>query len=99
MLTIFLDHDKYSTMNTIYETATIPISKFKATCLSVLAHVKKTGRTLTVTRYGQALAQVSPPAPAKRHQSWLGCMSAKSKIAGDVISPVIDENEWRVMHR
>jgi hypothetical protein len=76
---------------------TIPISKFKATCLAVLAHVKRTGCTITVTRYGQALAQVVPPSTARRSPSWLGCMSGKSKIVDDVIAPAGEEHEWRVL--
>ena len=31
----------------------IAISKFKATCLSVLENVRKTGKTVLVTRFGE----------------------------------------------
>jgi antitoxin (DNA-binding transcriptional repressor) of toxin-antitoxin stability system len=75
----------------------IPISKFKATCLAVLARVKKTGHPIMVTRYGKALAQVFPPARLERSQSWLGCMSGKAKIVGDVISPAGDEGDWETL--
>jgi prevent-host-death family protein len=77
----------------------IPISKFKATCLAVLARVKETGHPVTVTRYGKALARVIPPAGAERHSSWLGCMSGKSKIVGDVLSPVSEESEWEALQQ
>jgi antitoxin (DNA-binding transcriptional repressor) of toxin-antitoxin stability system len=75
----------------------IPISRFKATCLAVLARVKKTGHPIMVTRYGKALAQVIPPARAERSQSWLGCMSGKAEIVGDVISPAGDESDWEAL--
>ena len=77
--------------------ADIPISKFKATCLAVMARVKKTGQPITVTRYGRALAQVIPPTQGKRAQSWLGCMSGKAKIVGDVISPAGNESDWEAL--
>jgi hypothetical protein len=75
----------------------ISISKFKATCLAVLAQVERTGHPVLVPRYGKAIAQVVPPAPVERPPSWLGCMSGKARIAGDVISPAADESEWEAL--
>jgi antitoxin (DNA-binding transcriptional repressor) of toxin-antitoxin stability system len=86
-------------MNTNQGMTIIPISKFKATCLAVLARVRKTGQSVTVTRYGKALAQVIPPTAAERHSSWLGCMSGKSRIVGDVLSPVSEEIEWEALQK
>ena len=43
----------------------IAISKFKATCLAVLERVRKTGKPVVVTRFGQPIAQISPPEVAK----------------------------------
>jgi prevent-host-death family protein len=75
----------------------IPISKFKATCLSLLDRVKKTGQPIIVTRRGEPIAQViSPPAPRKT-AAWLGSFKSTGKITGDIISPVIEEKEWGVM--
>ena len=75
---------------------TIPISKFKATCLRLLDNVKKTGNSILVTRKGEPIALVIPPPPPKTH-TWLGCMKGKIKITGDIISPVVDEKEWEVL--
>ena len=44
----------------------IAISKFKATCLAVLEKVRKTGKPILVTRFGQPVAEVVPPATPKR---------------------------------
>jgi len=44
---------------------TIPISRFKATCLRLLDDVNKTGQPLLVTRNGEPIALVSPPPPPK----------------------------------
>ena len=76
---------------------TIPISKFKATCLRLLDNVKKTGRSILVTRKGEPIALVTPPPPPPKSKSWLGCMEDSLKITGDVVSPVLEENEWEVL--
>ena len=43
----------------------IAISKFKATCLAVLERVRKTGKPIRVTRFGQVVAEVVPPGGAR----------------------------------
>ncbi|MEY4769255.1 MAG: Bacterial antitoxin of type system, VapB [Pseudomonadota bacterium] len=30
-------------------------------------------------------------------KSWLGCMRNEGKIIGDIMSPVMNENEWEVL--
>ena len=76
---------------------TIPISKFKATCLRLLDNVKKTGNSIIVTRKGEPIALVSPPPPPAKPDGWLGCMKDTVKIKGDIISPVLDEKDWEVL--
>src|SRR5277367_925963 len=50
----------------------IAISKFKATCLAVLEKVRKTGKPILVTRFGQPLAEVVPPPVKQRPTRKLG---------------------------
>ena len=76
---------------------TIPISKFKATCLKLLADVKKTGKSILITRKGEPIALVTPPPPPPKPESWLGCMAGTIKITGDIISPVLNEKKWEVL--
>jgi len=75
----------------------IPISKFKATCLRLLDEVNKTGKKIIVTRNGEPIALVGPPPPPPRPKSWLGSMKGTLKITGDIVSPVADEKEWEVL--
>jgi len=75
----------------------IAISKFKATCLAVLARVKRTGKPVVVTRFGEPIAEVVPPSPAGRRGAWLGTFRASGRIVGDVVSPASDESEWDVL--
>lgn len=39
---------------------TIAVTEFKAKCLSLLNEVERTGKTLTITRRGRAVAKVEP---------------------------------------
>lgn len=73
---------------------TIAISKFKATCLSLLQKVKNTGQPLVVTKKGKPIALVSPP-PASQKGIKFGCMKDSIKILGDIISP-LGTNDWEV---
>ena len=76
---------------------TVPISKFKATCLRLLDDVNKTGRPLLVTRNGEPIALVSPPPPPPKANDWIGFMRDQLEITGDVLSPALDENQWEVL--
>lgn len=73
---------------------TIAISKFKATCLAVLKRVRRTGRPVLVTRFGEPIAEVGPPPPPARPARWLGSMQHRARIVGDVITPAADERDW-----
>jgi prevent-host-death family protein len=67
----------------------IAISKFKATCLSVLERARRSGQPVRITRFGQPVADVVPPPPAERPKSWIGSMKGAAITVGDVVSPVV----------
>lgn len=73
---------------------TIAISEFKATCLAVLEQVRRTGTPIIVTRRGKPIAEVIPPSPASIGESWLGAMRGTATIAGDLVLPASDADEW-----
>ncbi len=79
------------------EEEVVTISKFKATCLSLLGSLKDTGRSILVTRRGKPVALITPPPKPNKPKSWLGMFQSEGKIVGDVISPVIKENQWEVL--
>ena len=74
----------------------IAISKFKATCLAVLEKVRKTGKPILVTRFGEPVAEVVPPQVSKP-KHWLGSLAATGQITGDIVSPASDEDDWEVL--
>ena len=76
---------------------TMPISKFKATCLAVLQQVRKTGRPVRVTRRGEPIADVVPPSPADRPEHWLGAMANRTRLVGDITVASSDLVDWEVV--
>ena len=71
----------------------IAISKFRATCLAVLENVRKTGRAVLVTRFGEPVAEVVPPHVSKRSKRRLGSQAGTGQIIGDIVSPA-REDDW-----
>jgi prevent-host-death family protein len=75
----------------------IAISKFKATCLSILETVRKTRKPVRVTRFGKPVAEVVPPSAPERPAGWLGSMAGTGRITGDIVAPGASEDEWEVL--
>ncbi|MGA3107635.1 MAG: type II toxin-antitoxin system prevent-host-death family antitoxin [Terriglobales bacterium] len=75
----------------------IAISKFKATCLSVLEDVRKTGKTVLVTRFGEPVAEVVPS--SKKRKQWVGSLAETGQINGDIVSPASDEDDWDALRK
>jgi len=73
---------------------TMPISKFKATCLSALERVRRTGRPLRVTRFGKPVADVIRAAPEKPPRDWLGSLRGTLDIRGDIVAPSDTLVKW-----
>lgn len=89
-MTMIGDHGKIRPVDTM------PISKFKATCLAVLDRVKKTGEPLLITKRGRPIAQVTPPPlPEAPSKSTFGCMAGTAEILGDIVEP-LGEEDWEV---
>ena len=75
----------------------IAISRFKATCLAVMERVRKTRQPVRVTRFGEPVAEIVPPSPPPRPEGWIGCMEGTAEIAGDIVSPISDADDWEVL--
>ena len=75
---------------------TMPISKFKATCLAVLRRVRATGQRVRITRRGEPIADIVPPGPPERLEGWLGAMSDRARITCDITVPSSDLVPWEV---
>jgi prevent-host-death family protein len=76
---------------------TIPISQFKARCLAIVARVKRTGKPVLLTRFGEPIAEVVPPPLPARERSWLGVLEGSARFVGDVVAPAASEDEWEAL--
>jgi len=76
---------------------TVNISLFKATCLALLEKVRRTGQPILVVKRGEPIAEIVPPSPRSTKTSWLGMSSGTVKIAGDILAPAADDQEWEVL--
>ena len=81
------------------DTEIVTISEFKATCLSLLKKVRRTGEPILVTLRGEPVAMVVPPPEPKHDDSWIGCLKSSGKILGDIVSPASEESDWEVLEK
>ena len=86
-LTIFMTIDKIMVMKSV------SISEFKAKCLGLIEQVDKTRQPLRITRHGRPVAELVPAGP-DRKRKFLGDMAGTVQILGDIVSPVIDLDEF-----
>ena len=75
---------------------TIVISEFKAKCLGILRRVQETGRPVVVTRRGQRIAEIHPPAPVESGPEWLGSFADRGQIIGDLVEPIATD-DWEAL--
>ena len=68
---------------------TLTVSKFKATCLSVLEDVKRRKKRVLITKRGVPLAEIVPVEPAEREAPLKDTVT----FLGDILSPVAPD-EW-----
>ena len=45
------------------------------------------------------LKEFTPPPKPNKPESWLGMFQSEGKIVGDVISSVVNENQWEVLSK
>ena len=72
----------------------MPAGEFKAKCLAVMDQVQKTGEPVLITKRGKPVAQLVPaPNP---EDDIFGYMKGKVKILGDIVGPIIPEEDWEL---
>jgi prevent-host-death family protein len=79
------------------EKETIAVSRFKATCLQVLRRVKRTGRPVVVTRFGEPIAEIVPPPAEGSGRSWLGIARGTVRMHDDLIEPASHPGDWEAL--
>lgn len=75
----------------------IAISKFKATCLAVIEQVRKSGKPVLVTRFGEPMAEVIPAPVRNKPKQWVGSLASTGMVNGDIVSPASTEDDWEAL--
>jgi len=81
------------TIDKIMVMTDVSISEFKAKCLGLIEQVHKTRQPLRITRHGRPVAEIIPAGP-DRKRKFLGDMLGTVEFLGDVVSPVIDLEDF-----
>lgn len=90
---MIVDYSNFSAM-TAQLPESISVSKFKATCLAVMEEVRRSGRSILITKRGVPIAELVPPPAATRGSSWMGSMAGTCEIVGDIVGPFMDPDDW-----
>jgi prevent-host-death family protein len=70
---------------------TMSVSRFKATCSSVLEEVKTKKKRVRITKRGKPIAEIVPVNTKEKDVP----LKAAEAFIGDIVSPVA-EDEWEV---
>jgi prevent-host-death family protein len=71
---------------------TIPAGSFKARCLALMDEVKAKRETVVITKHGKPVAKLVPVDGDT--DEIFGFFSGKGSITGDVLSPVLSQEDW-----
>jgi prevent-host-death family protein len=71
---------------------TLPISKFKATCLAVLKDVNRQKKRVIITKRGKPIAEIIPVDNQKKKKP----LKETVLFIGDIVSPVV-QDEWEIL--
>jgi prevent-host-death family protein len=77
----------------------LSVSHFKATCLAVLERVRRTGRSVLVTKRGVPIAEIVPASPAASGREWLGALRGTAQVKGNIVAPAGTATDWDALHR
>jgi len=75
----------------------MPAGKFKARCLSVMDDVNATGEPVIITKRGTPVVKLVPV--TSKNRDLFGFMADELKVIGDIESPVVPLEEWKVMQK
>lgn len=73
---------------------TMPASKFKAQCLSVMDEVQATRQPVVITKKGRPVAKLI--AADTKPRDIIGCLRGQVQIVGDIVSPVVPAEDWEI---
>lgn len=76
------------------KTKIIPAGEFKSKCLAVMDQVQTRRQSVIITKRGKPVAKLVPV--NSERDNFYDFMKGKGRILGDIVSPVIAEEEWNL---
>ena len=81
------------------KTKSMPAGVFKSKCLKLIDEVQATGEAVIITKQGKSVARLVPVNPKlvpvdSNRNDFYDSMKGKVTILGDIVGPVIPEEEW-----
>jgi prevent-host-death family protein len=77
---------------------TMSVSEFRANCLAVIDEMSLGGEPVTITRRGVPVARLQPLS-REESGSDLGRLRGRFRDLGDIVSPVVDSQDWHAEQR
>jgi prevent-host-death family protein len=74
---------------------TIPAGVFKAKCLAIMDEVQSKSQPVIITKHGKPVVKLVPV--TEEPDDIFGFMQGKATIVGDIVSPIISEDEWEIL--
>src|SRR5437660_12709165 len=69
---------------------TITASEFKAKCLSLMEHVRKSGESIPITKRGVEVARLGPP--KSKEKPWQR-LKGSAQAVGDIVPPLVGDGD------
>ena len=76
------------------KTKVIPAGEFKSKCLAVMDEVQTKRQSVIITKRGKPVAKLVPV--NLERDDFYDFMKGKGRIRGDIVSPVIADEEWNL---
>jgi prevent-host-death family protein len=75
----------------------ISVTEFKQRCLDIIRRVEKSGRQVTITRRGKAVARLQPPSPAvnaRNQRPWEELRALGGRLLAEPGEPVLRDEDF-----
>jgi prevent-host-death family protein len=74
---------------------TIPAGVFKAKCLAIMDDVQAKSQPVIITKHGKPVVKLVPVTEGR--DDIFGFLKGPATIVGDMVRPVIPEDEWEIL--
>ena len=77
---------------------TITINEFYNKFDKLISNVSDSNLTYFIEKKNKIIAKISPVHYKKVETNIMGCMEGTAEIIGDLLEPVLSENDWEILN-